>query len=279
MSSSELFCPFCGEVAEERGKTRSLLAPPGWYRCPDCLNDTLGFKLPARKRVLSTLLAGQPPPGRVVFAGSLGSDTPSTTTLSLGDVSAQTGDQLIAQVVMKHPNASFTRTDPTVSWGAASVAMLGAGSNYGMTAGMGVDFCGCMRHTVLVGQKAPLSFTFSGTVADHRAIVAVRVSGLVTPLVEPFDDVEQEFGYPYDLVTGTFPNADFFVIAHAQSVTSTGQAATWENRLGVDGRIDTGTIVNTMLSTVVPVPSSNTFRATSGPSGGHGAGFFGFKIA
>jgi hypothetical protein len=47
----EAFCPYCEAVAESRGKTRSVAAPPDWFRCPECFCATPFHYLPRRKRV------------------------------------------------------------------------------------------------------------------------------------------------------------------------------------------------------------------------------------
>lgn len=57
MSDSEPFCPFCGQPAMERGKYREHFAPPGWYRCGDCLESTPYHKLP-RRTCLNLLKTG-----------------------------------------------------------------------------------------------------------------------------------------------------------------------------------------------------------------------------
>ena len=98
---------------------------------------------------------------RVTDLGSVSSSTPGTATLSLGIVSAQAGDQIIVQIVQKHPNGSFTIQDPSVSWGTATIAAIGPGFNYG-TALAHIVPCGTVSHRVLASQSAEMTFTFSG---------------------------------------------------------------------------------------------------------------------
>lgn len=264
----EWSCPFCNTRAVDDG----IKAPKGWYRCPAC-----GTAMPQHQmfyRTRGILVGPSNAFPTLELVGSVVSDATTPAVISAGDITAQPGDQLIAQALGK--TTGLVDTALSVTWGSAAVAMLPDADTYLFDSS--TAYGRCMRHTVLAPQTAAMTFNFSGTVPEHRVVVVMRLRGVVAPTAEPYSDQDDRQGYP-DAITSIFAqNDDYLVLCHAQSADVSTTPVTWDNSVTQRIRLGSTSLVNSVLSNTVAQSVNRTIRMTSGPNVPHGTGFFAFTI-
>jgi hypothetical protein len=264
----ERACPFCNT----RDVRALVPAPKGWYRCHACGTATPEHQMFYRTHRILVGPSNAFPTLELV--GSVMSDAQTPATLSAGTITAAPGDQLMAQVVAR--TTGIVDLTVSVTWGNAAVAMLPAADIYSFDGGAG--YGQCMRHTVVAHQTAAMDFNFSGTVPEHRAIVVVRVRGVIAPAVEPFDDQDDRNGYPDQLTVATTRTDACLVVFHAQAADLATTPVVWDNQVTQRIRLGSASLVNSVLSNSIPLSLPTTVRMTSGPAAAHGTGWFEFGI-
>ncbi len=264
----EWLCPFCNTRAVDEG----LKAPKGWYRCPACTTATPQHQM--NYRVRDILVGPSNAFPSLEMVGSVTSDATTPAILSVGTITAQPGDQLIAQVVGR--SAGAVDLTVSVTWGSASVAILPLSEAYSFDSG--TAYGQCMRHTVTAHQTAEMTFDFSGTVPEHRAVLVVRLRGVVAPSIEEFADQDDRLGYPDSITPSFTTGGDYIVYLHAQGADVATTPVAWDNHLAPRFRIGTASVVNSVLSSSYPKDVNTLTHMTSGPNVGHGTGFFSFRI-